>query len=298
MYYADEYFDDLFRFCLSNRSTPSPADIDFSSPHSLYNKAYWLTLTDRHPSKWAHIHAQVNQNTIDITHENVNGYTLDLKHLPHRKGQPITLTDNGRVRFRGIPSSDSLHIQTNPLSQRHSSYIAGSVPLAQVLSSPFIIVKGTMGSPKDQQTINALADTLNQHWHNRYFTHCHIKNDSEITPDDMKTFHLIALGNHQSNALIKRCSAQLPLQITEDAITINGQRIAGQQLNFYMVCPNPLNPQRHLAIIGYNNPLNATTGRETSAPFDISNYGWYDYKIWQANAPFNAELAGYFGGMR
>jgi hypothetical protein len=74
-----------------------------------------------------------------------------------------------------------------------------------------------------------------------------------------------------------------------------GQKTEGNKLCFYLVYPNPLNQNRYIAIIGYNNPDFISLGSENNDPYnDVSNYGWYDYKVWN-DSPFNdVKLSGYF----
>lgn len=45
----------------------------------------------------------------------------------------------------------------------------------------------------------------------------------------------------------------------------------------------------------YNNPDCISLGSENSDPYnDVSNYGWFDYKVWY-DSPFNdVKLSGYF----
>ena len=62
-----------------------------------------------------------------------------------------------------------------------------------------------------------------------------------------------------------------------------------------MAYPNPLNRDNYIAIIGYNNPAYISLGSETTGPFDdISDYGWYDYKVWDDRPFDNAVQSGYF----
>lgn len=122
-----------------------------------------------------------------------------------------------------------------------------------------------------------------------------IKDDVEVTDKDIAESGLVLLGNQQSNQFLRRLGNTLPLSISTTGIQIRDKKIEGNKLCFYMVYPNPMNKSKYLAVIGYNNPDCISLGSENSDPYnDVSNYGWYDYKVWN-DSPFNdVKLSGYF----
>jgi len=63
-----------------------------------------------------------------------------------------------------------------------------------------------------------------------------------------------------------------------------------------MVYPNPLNPEKYIGIIGANNINYISLGADdlnNIDQFDISAYGFYDYKIWN-NSNMQTINYGYF----
>lgn len=99
--------------------------------------------------------------------------------------------------------------------------------------------------------------------------------------------------------------------IAKEGITINKTKTSGENLGFYMVYPNPLNQQKYVAIIGYNNPSVVSMGpvdlhetdykdlypsgwvRSELKHMEISCYGWFDYRIWN-NGNNEVIKRGYF----
>lgn len=72
----------------------------------------------------------------------------------------------------------------------------------------------------------------------------------------------------------------------------------GKNLGFYLIYPNPSNIQRYVAVLGSNNPknFNIWPERKNINIFqDISDFGWYDYKIWDNSSPLKTR-SGYFNG--
>jgi len=243
----------------------------------------------------AHIQAQIKGNKLTVQKENVVAYSIDLTNMPYDKKKSLKVIDNGLQVFNGMTSDSVLHLGVQPKSDEKlkNNRIAG--PLAHVFSQRFILVKGTSGSRLETEGIKALSDTINKYWYNRYFTNCITKNDFEISEKDIENSNLVLLGNPASNLLLKRFQNDISLLVTNTGIQIKDKKVEGEKLCFYMVYPNPINKNRYIAVMGYNNAEFISLGAETSDSFnDVSNYGWYDYKVWKADNAMYTLSSGYF----
>ncbi|HOT14823.1 MAG TPA: hypothetical protein PK252_08690 [Bacteroidales bacterium] len=280
MYYPDDFFEDALEFCSKRSLNPSPKEIYFSTAKMLYNKSFWITINAINYPDTAHIHAKMRWNTLTIEKSNVLDYSVDLRTLPYEKDKTLKIVDNGKVVFKGVIRDSVLHIALKNKENRtlKSRSIAG--PLSHVFVKKFIVVKGTTGSKEETTKISALADTIVKYWMERYFVTCRVKKDTEITKKDIEDANLVLLGNPASNAIFNRLSDSLPVKISNSNIQLFKKVIKGDKLCFYMVFPNPLNKSKYVALIGYNNPAYISLGSETGKFDDISDYGWYDYKIW------------------
>ena len=294
-YYPDDFYDDIFNFTKNYKLNKSPDEVDFTTSQMLYNKSFWVTLTDFAIPAEAHINAKIKGNKLVVKKENITAYAIDLRTLPYNKGKRLTIIDNGKKVFNTITKDSVLLIGPKPKPNVNykNSTVAG--PLADVFSKRFILVKGTSGTKKETEALAALADTINKYWNERYFVNCMIKDDVEVTDKDIAESGLVLLGNQQSNQFLRRLGNTLPLSTSTTGIQIRDKKIEGNKLCFYMVYPNPMNKAKYLAVIGYNNPDCISLGSENNDPYnDVSNYGWYDYKVWN-DSPFNdVKLSGYF----
>lgn len=91
--------------------------------------------------------------------------------------------------------------------------------------------------------------------------------------------------------------------------SLNDETINGKSLGCYMIFPNPLNVNKYIGIISYNNRSSISPGKidmEDEAYislmnflgneyFEITCYGMYDYKIWDISNDNEELLNGYFG---
>ena len=86
------------------------------------------------------------------------------------------------------------------------------------------------------------------------------------------------------------------MKISDTSIEISENKASSSDLGFYFVYPNPVNPKRYMAVIGYNNPSSISPRYKNSSDkkfSDVSTYGWYDFKIW--NMTSSQEIVtGYF----
>lgn len=284
-FYTSEYMDETIAFFL-NYSTKDKSnhEIRFSTYELKNNRAGWFSvLSIKKYGEKAYAHCIINNNELRIETENIRSLSIDAESLPFDKNKNLLITHNNIVVFDSIVVSDEIVIGPLYINGKliKNQKIEGS--FAHIFSNRFIIVQGTIGTEVDKQSHQRMAKSFNEQWNAFYYSNCRVKYDKDITTDDIKNFHLILLGNDQSNLLIKKYYSSLPLKITGSAITINEQSIEGDDLSFYMIYPNPENHERYIGILGYNNPgafcLKSETDRIYSYD-DISHFGWYDYRIW------------------
>lgn len=293
-YYPDDFFDDIFEYVTQHSLNLSPEEVYFSTSQMLYNKSFWITLNEIIIPEKAIIHARIKRNKIIIKKENIISYSIDLKTLPYNKSKKLTIEDNGEIVYKGFPKDTILYFGIKKKSDILIKNKEITGPFSHVFTKKFIVVKGTTGNKVEVLSIKAIADTINKYWYDRYFTSCLIKNDYEINEDDIQNANLILLGNFNSNLVLKKIEANIPLKISTEFIKIGNKEIKGNSLCFYMIYPNPLNRKKYVAIIGYNNSENISLGYEKDYFNDISDYGWFDYKVWEYYNPSLPLIDGYF----
>jgi hypothetical protein len=72
--------------------------------------------------------------------------------------------------------------------------------------------------------------------------------DTDVSPEMMAQNNLILFGDPSSNTVLRKILPQLPIQWTEDEITVAGQSFATDTHGLSMIYPNPLNPRRYVVI--------------------------------------------------
>jgi hypothetical protein len=69
-----------------------------------------------------------------------------------------------------------------------------------------------------------------------------------VKDEDIAANNLVLWGDPQSNALLARVVAKLPIQWTADKLVVNGKTYTAADHAPILVYPNPLNPQKYVVI--------------------------------------------------
>lgn len=312
-YYWTQYSDDLVKSLLKHKKNNNPKKISISTTQLKTGKSNWLKIKGFQKTGIGSIDAELqNDNTLNIVSNNIAAFSIDTRQLPYNKNNKITIIENNKTLFTGKPSKDILtfHKENRGSSLLKTDQVEG--PFCDAFLHKFIIVIGKQGSNEENTKLKALGDSLSTMWKYKYWNDCIVKYDTDITSTDISNANLILLGNAQSNLLIKKIIHKLPLLVSKGEVSLNGLKAQGSNLGFYMVYPNPLNTNKYVAIIGYNNPDHFTLGpvdlnendykdlyssgwvRNPLQHIEISCYGWFDYRIWDSRT--NEIIhQGYFG---
>ncbi len=175
---------------------------------------------------------------------------LDGQEFPIREAARGLLPD---VYFLKTPKGwelldhdGSLAIELNARGQKHPG-LQG--PIDDAFTGPFLVVRGT-GKPLNVKVQNWADDRLTRFtgdW-SRYFRgDLRIKDDVEVTDEDIEQNHLILFGDPGSNRLIARVLPALPLTWTATEVKLDGTFPAADHAPV-LIQPNPLNRLRYVVI--------------------------------------------------
>ncbi|MCX7701958.1 MAG: S9 family peptidase [Gemmataceae bacterium] len=123
-------------------------------------------------------------------------------------------------------------------------------PIDDAFTDSFLCVRGTGANwhPETQQFLERRLEQFRQVW-SRYFRgELPVKNDDEVTEEDIATRHLILFGDPSSNHWLGHILADLPLTWTKEALVLAGQRLDASQHVPVLIFPSPLNPTRYVVI--------------------------------------------------
>ena len=75
-----------------------------------------------------------------------------------------------------------------------------------------------------------------------------VKDDRDVTPQDIAANHLVLFGDPSSNSLIEQVLPGLPLKWTKDKITWDGKEYDSVEHMPVLIYPSPLNSGRYVVL--------------------------------------------------
>jgi poly(3-hydroxybutyrate) depolymerase len=115
-------------------------------------------------------------------------------------------------------------------------------PIDDAFATPFLCVRGT-GQPWNP-AIGAWADASLRRFAHEWARYMRgdlpVKDDTEVTEEDMRTKNLILFGDPGSNAWIAKALPSLPVTWTRDEVRLGGDAVSARDHAPAFICANPL----------------------------------------------------------
>lgn len=185
------------------------------------------------PYGWsrAQVHIEIDQQALDL--------------MPIHEGNhlAVRLERDGATWRRAQPA---IGRSPGQLSKVHG--LQG--PIDDAFMAPFLCVRGT-GAPWHEAVRNYIDKDLQrfrQEWDRFMRGELPIKNDTDISADDVATKHLVLFGDPSSNSILAKVLPKLPVKWTRESIEINGHRCSAAEHVPVLIAPNPLYPTRYVVV--------------------------------------------------
>lgn len=243
---------------------PAPKQLRFVTWTLKYNRCHWLELLqlDEHYVR-AEITAKANEDgSIDIAEpKNIASFAILPPMLQESEpkvridGQPIVIAPRAPTagpRTCVIGKRDG---QWRYLGQRGEVELDGKRPGMQgpiddAFTSKFLCVRGTgqAWNPEVQRWADARLERFAAEW-NRYFRgDLPIKNDADVTAEDVRDCNLILFGDPGSNRWISKVLPGLTLGWNEDEFEFRGSKYSSVDHAPVCIQPSPLAAGRYVVL--------------------------------------------------
>jgi hypothetical protein len=244
-----------------------PTEVRFVTYTLKYPSCHWVEILglDRH----------YQESVVDAQHVD-NGFVLKTRnvrvlHLTLPAGDSASQTvviDNQRLTTRpwlNAAGVYNLYLEKRPpgtwaavLPQRLATQRAQQPQKVSGLTGPiddaftdvFLCVRGT-GEPWHEATGKYAAANLERfqrEWSKYFRGTLPIKDDVDVTADDIAARHLILFGDPASNALIAQVLDGLPLAWTKQTLAFAGVKGEAAGHVPVLIYPNPLNANRYVVL--------------------------------------------------
>jgi dienelactone hydrolase len=210
----------LFDWFAKFRRSRYPERVRFQTDAYRYSSAYWVRIDSLTPGMWAAIDArQTGPAAVKVETKQLDGFTLSLDH-------PVSAVTIDGATVRVTPAATlSFHEQAGRWVMGRAAP-AGKQPglegpIVDAVSGRHLYVYGTGGSPsaEDLNLRRREAETAAS-WstlRERLQLSLRVKADSQVTQQDLDSGDLVLFGTRETNSLIARFAARLPLALNPGA---------------------------------------------------------------------------------
>jgi hypothetical protein len=122
-------------------------------------------------------------------------------------------------------------------------------PIDDALTAPFLCVRGAAQgwNPRVQEWTDARLRTFADLWSKSMRADLPIKDDSDVTPEDIEKYHLILFGDPGSNVLIEQLMPQLPFTWSRQTVNMGKDYPASEHVPV-LITVNPKNHHRYVVL--------------------------------------------------
>jgi dienelactone hydrolase len=123
-------------------------------------------------------------------------------------------------------------------------------PIDDAFMDRFLFVRPSGDAAHDAagKWSKAELDRAVYEWRRQFRGTAPVKNDSEVTDDDIANGNLVLWGDPSSNRVLAKIADRLPIAWKKDAIEVADRSFASDHHALIMVYPNPLNPERYVVL--------------------------------------------------
>ena len=123
-------------------------------------------------------------------------------------------------------------------------------PIDDAFMDSFIFVRptGKSNNPKFASWAHGELDHAIRQWRRQFRGDARVKDDVQITEDDIRNSALILWGDPASNSVLRRVANSLPIHWDDKEIKDGGRRFSSADHSLILICRNPLYPSRYVVL--------------------------------------------------
>lgn len=250
--YAPDAWNDVLQRMRSAAATGrdrNAARVSLQTRTLRYHRVHWIEALGL-GQHWrdARIDALVNPaGALVVTTRNVTALRLSPAKRPTEiviDGQTLPVAE---PPLRYVRTNGNWHPPAQETGLHKSPGLQG--PIDDAFLEPFlVVVPGKKSNAAIERWVGFELEHFLARWRKVYRGTPRVKRDVDVTGDDLTRFHIIAWGDSQSNALIRRAADGLPLHWSEGKLQVGEQAFAADSHLPLMIYPNPLNPSKYLVL--------------------------------------------------
>jgi dienelactone hydrolase len=267
---------------LEHRRVSNPRHVRIRTAELRHASAFWVDVRQSASAlQFVNVDAEiVDRNVIRLDTDNVLDVSLTPAALVDAS-QPVTVVWNGMSRQ--VRLQDGAARLTDPGYRPRGIVKTPDLPggINDFTATPFAVVIGTTSKdPEMARLLREKAKGFANIWQQWQKYEPRVFEDTKITDADIAKYSLILLGGPAENRVSAQFASRLPLEISRDAITVDGHAFKASGAAIHLLHPNPRNAQRYVWVIAANS-VSGLFGVDVS-PYSLPEW---DYVILDGHMP-------------
>ncbi len=248
-----------------------PTDVDFTTYTLRYHQLAWLSIEglDEH---WAAARVKGRLGAEAIRLDTSNVQALSLVFEPGEFSPPRL----PRLEIRDQPDQPPQVLLPRDLPPRRTDrswrvdlhrdgdrWVLGNLPdnvlrkrpglqgpIDDAFMDAFLFVRptGKCQHPDIEAWTHSELQRAVEHWRRHFRGHPRIKDDRDVTDEDLATRNIVLWGDAAANQLLARMVERLPIVGQRDALRLGDQSFDAAHHVPILIYPNPLNPDRYVVL--------------------------------------------------
>jgi hypothetical protein len=232
-------------------------EIKFVTYTLRYNHCDWVTIQGlaKHWER-AEVIGTSKDGKITVTTKGVTALTI---RVPANTPKTVTIDgmEVATERPAGVVPSDQPFEKgaDGKWKRREGERSEGKVPGLQgpiddAFMDSFIMVSPT-GRPMNSKTYEWAATELKHaiaQWRSQFRGDAVVKQDTEITKDDIAKSNLVLWGDPMSNSVLAKIADKLPIKWTDKGVQVGEKTYEAGTHVPVLIYPNPLNPKKYVVV--------------------------------------------------
>ena len=257
--YHPDYLKQVMSFvdkAVATGRNPQPDHVYFQSKTLRYSSMYWVEALELQ-QHWLDSRVDADATTKGIIATTKNIARLRLSHPAIKNGSSVTL-DGQAIKISNSNKDGAYFSRTgDSWTETKTKYPDGlskrpglQGPIDDVFVRPFLVVlpSKSCADPIVDRWVKAESTHFSERWATLMRGTPRVKQDRDVTADDIATYHLILWGDAAANSLTAQVMAKLPIQWSTTAIQIGTQQFPSAGHVPTCIYPNPLNPNNYVVI--------------------------------------------------
>lgn len=256
--YHPEYMKQVMAFttaALAKGRNTTPEQVYFQTKTLRYAKQYWVeALGLGEHWKDARVDAQADAKGVTATTSNLTRLRLTWPKL--KSGSTVTLdgqelkagASKGGAVFERSGETWALAKDDTPAGLHKSPGLQG--PIDDAFMSRFLFVLPS--KPCADAAVDTWVKNESAHQRTRWSAlmrgEMRVKQDSEVTAEDIASSNLILWGDAAANSVTAKVLGKLPVQWDGATVTVGTKKFDGAHHVPVCIYPNPLNPAKYVVL--------------------------------------------------